>query len=35
MIKKWQPQVIVFDIGMPDEDGYDLIRKVRALAPEN
>ncbi len=23
--------VVISDIGMPDEDGYDLIRKVRAL----
>ena len=34
MIKKWQPHVIVSDIGMPDEDGYDLMRKIRELAPE-
>jgi CheY-like chemotaxis protein len=34
MIKKWQPYVIVSDIGMPDEDGYDLMRKIRALPPE-
>lgn len=26
--------MIVSDIGMPDEDGYDLMRKIRALAPE-
>jgi CheY-like chemotaxis protein len=26
----WQPQLLVSDLGMPDEDGYDLIRKVRA-----
>ncbi len=25
-----QPDVMVSDIGMPDEDGYDLIRRVRA-----
>ena len=25
------PSVVVSDIGMPDEDGYDFIRKVRAL----
>jgi PAS domain S-box-containing protein len=30
-IQEWKPQVIVSDIGMPDEDGYDLMRKVRAL----
>jgi len=28
------PQVIVSDIGMPSQDGYDLIRQVRRLAPE-
>ena len=26
-----RPHMIVSDIGMPEEDGYDLIRKVRAL----
>ena len=30
-----QPEVLVSDIGLPGEDGYDLIRKVRRLAPEN
>jgi CheY-like chemotaxis protein len=30
---EWQPHVLVSDIGMPDEDGYDLIREVRARAP--
>ncbi len=29
-----QPHVIVSDIGMPLEDGYDLIRRVRALGPQ-
>lgn len=28
------PDVLVSDIAMPNEDGYGLIRKVRALAPE-
>ena len=28
-----RPDVLVSDIGMPGEDGYDLIRKVRSLAP--
>jgi CheY-like chemotaxis protein len=28
------PDVVVSDIGMPGEDGYALIRKVRALGPE-
>src|SRR5262245_480947 len=27
----WRPDVLVSDIGMPIEDGYDLIRKIRAL----
>jgi signal transduction histidine kinase/ActR/RegA family two-component response regulator len=28
------PDVLVSDIGMPREDGYDLIRRVRSLQPE-
>jgi CheY-like chemotaxis protein len=28
-----RPNVIVSDIGMPEEDGYALIRKLRALPP--
>jgi PAS domain S-box-containing protein len=28
------PDVMVSDIGMPDENGYELIRKIRDLAPE-
>ena len=31
ILEQWVPDVIVSDIGMPDEDGYDLIRQVRAL----
>jgi CheY-like chemotaxis protein len=27
------PEIILSDIGMPGEDGYDLIRKVRSLPP--
>jgi two-component system, chemotaxis family, CheB/CheR fusion protein len=30
-IQEWKPEVIVSDIGMPDGDGYDLMRKIRAL----
>ena len=26
----WQPQILVSDLGMPDLDGYDLVRKVRS-----
>jgi PAS domain S-box-containing protein len=29
-----RPDVIVADIGMPGEDGFDLIRQVRSLSPE-
>ncbi len=29
------PDVLISDIGMPGEDGFDLIRKVRALEPEH
>jgi PAS domain S-box-containing protein len=28
------PDVMISDIGMPDQDGYELIRKIRALPPE-
>ena len=30
-IAQWRPAVLVSDIGMPEEDGYALIRKLRAL----
>jgi CheY-like chemotaxis protein len=33
-LKQWRPDLLVSDIGMPGEDGYALIRKVRALDPE-
>lgn len=34
VIRTWRPDVMLSDIGMPVEDGYDLIRKVRALEPQ-
>jgi PAS domain S-box-containing protein len=33
-LQTWRPDVLVSDIAMPGEDGYWLIRAVRALAPE-
>jgi CheY-like chemotaxis protein len=33
VLQQWRPDVLVSDIEMPGEDGYDLISKVRALAP--
>lgn len=33
-LAEWQPDVILSDIAMPDEDGYSFIRKVRALSRE-
>jgi len=32
--RQWQPDVVVSDIGMPHEDGYALIAKMRALPVE-
>jgi signal transduction histidine kinase len=31
----WKPDVLMSDIGMPGEDGYSLIRKVRSLSAAN
>jgi CheY-like chemotaxis protein len=33
-LRMWRPDVLLSDIGLPDEDGYALIRKVRSLRPE-
>jgi len=33
-LEKSKPDVLVSDIGMPEEDGYALIGKVRSLSPE-
>jgi CheY-like chemotaxis protein len=33
-LEQFRPDVLVSDIGMPDEDGYTLIRKIRELEPE-
>jgi CheY-like chemotaxis protein len=34
MLQQWRPDALVSDLGMPGEDGYALIAKIRALAPE-
>jgi PAS domain S-box-containing protein len=34
LLEHWRPDVLIADIGMPDEDGYTLLRKIRALPPE-
>ena len=34
MLKRERPDILVSDIGMPEEDGYAFIRKVRALSRE-
>jgi CheY-like chemotaxis protein len=34
-LKLWKPDILMSDIGMPDEDGYSLIRKVRSLSVES
>ena len=34
LLERLKPDVLVSDIGMPESDGYTLIRSIRALAPE-
>jgi CheY-like chemotaxis protein len=33
-LEQLQPDVLLSDMGMPDEDGYSLIRRVRGLSKE-
>jgi len=35
LLQTLKPDVLITDIGMPDEDGYTLIRKVRELGDDN
>ena len=34
VVQEWQPDVIISDIGMPEVDGYELIRRLRSLPVE-
>jgi CheY-like chemotaxis protein len=35
LLRQQRPDVIVSDIGMPDLDGYEMIRLVRSLSPDD
>ena len=35
VLSELQPDVLISDIGLPGEDGYTLIRQIRALKPMN
>jgi len=35
MLDVWKPDVLISDIAMPDEDGYVLIKKIRARSAEH
>jgi len=34
VLEQWKPAVIISDIGLPGEDGYELVQRVRALKPQ-
>jgi hypothetical protein len=34
MLECWRPDVLMSDIGMPGEDGYSLINRIRSLPAE-
>ncbi|MCT7991754.1 PAS domain-containing protein [Laspinema olomoucense] len=34
MIRDWQPDILISDIGMPELDGYGLIRTLRSRSPQ-
>jgi PAS domain S-box-containing protein len=35
LLDEWRPDVLVADIGMPNVDGYEFIRRVRARSPQS
>lgn len=34
VLRQWRPDILISDLGLPDEDGYSLIKKIRSL-PEH
>src|SRR4029453_8562031 len=34
LVERYKPDGMVTDIGIPDVDGYELLKRVRALGPE-
>lgn len=34
LVRRNRPDIVISDIGMPGEDGYAFIKRLRALAPE-
>ena len=34
-LDSWKPDVLVSDVGMPEESGYVLMRRIRRLTPEH
>jgi CheY-like chemotaxis protein len=35
VLSREQPDLLISDIGMPDEDGYEMIRRIRTVSREN
>lgn len=35
VFREWDPDVLISDIGMPGDDGYELIRRLRELATDS
>jgi PAS domain S-box-containing protein len=34
LLQQWRPDLLISDLGMPHEDGYSLMTRIRALPPE-